>query len=36
MGKTFFLPQEYDGLRQFFDYVVKKQAEQIVLKKVEQ
>ncbi|ULQ53713.1 DUF3857 domain-containing protein [Flavihumibacter fluvii] len=31
--KTNFPPDDYDRLREFFSYVVKKQAEQIVLKK---
>lgn len=31
--KSFYLPDEYYKLREFFDFVVKKQAEQIVLKK---
>lgn len=33
IDKTFFLPDEYEGLKSFYDYVVKKQAEQIVLKR---
>lgn len=33
IGKTFFLPNEYENLRQFFTLVVDKQAEQIVFKK---
>lgn len=31
--KATFLPEDYDSIRSFFDYVVKKHAEQIVLKK---
>lgn len=31
--KTSFPPDDYDRLREFFSYIVKKQAEQIVLKK---
>lgn len=31
--RTYFLPDEYDLLREFFNMVVKKQAEQIVFKK---
>ncbi len=33
IDKTLFLPDEYEGLKSFYDYVVKKQAEQIVLKR---
>ncbi|MEO6949420.1 MAG: DUF3857 domain-containing protein [Ginsengibacter sp.] len=33
LGKTFFTPEEYASLREFFNYVVKKQKEQIVLKR---
>ncbi|MVT11266.1 DUF3858 domain-containing protein [Chitinophaga tropicalis] len=33
LNKATFAPDEYDSLREFFDMVVKKQAEQIVLKK---
>lgn len=33
IGKTFFMPSEYNSLREFFNFVVKKQAEQIVFKK---
>ncbi len=33
LSKTFYMPEEYYKLREFFDFVVKKQAEQIVLKK---
>lgn len=32
--KATFLPEDYQTLRDFFSYVVKKQAEQIVLKKI--
>jgi hypothetical protein len=32
-SKTMFLPDEYEGLREFFNLVVKKQNEQIVFKK---
>ncbi len=31
--KTLFMPNEYESLKNFFDYVVKKHAEQIVFKK---
>lgn len=31
--KSFFKPDEYDALRGFFDFIVKKEAEQVVLKK---
>jgi len=31
--KATFLPEDYQGLRDFFDYVVKKHSEQIVFKK---
>ncbi|HMU46794.1 MAG TPA: transglutaminase domain-containing protein [Chitinophagaceae bacterium] len=33
MNRAYFLPEEYDMLREFFGLVVKKQAEQIVFKK---
>lgn len=33
LNKARFLPEDYEGLRGFFDYVVKKHAEQIVFKK---
>jgi acyl carrier protein len=33
IGRANFLPDEYEMLREFFNYVVKKQAEQIVFKK---
>lgn len=33
LSRALYAPEEYDSLRQFFDMVVKKQAEQIVLKK---
>jgi hypothetical protein len=33
LNKTTFGPDEYEGLKNFFDYVVKKHAEQIVFKK---
>ena len=33
INKTMFLPDEYENLREFFKLVVKKQSEQIVLKK---
>ncbi|MDH7461447.1 DUF3857 and transglutaminase domain-containing protein [Chitinophagaceae bacterium 26-R-25] len=32
-NKTNYLPEEYQSLREFFSYVVKKESEQIVLKK---
>jgi len=34
IDKTYFLPQEYGNLRQFYTLVVAKHAEQIVLKKI--
>ncbi len=33
INKATFMPEEYDSLREFFGYVVKKHAEQVVLKK---
>ncbi len=33
IGKSFFMPEEYNNLREFFNFIVKKQAEQIVFKK---
>lgn len=36
ISKTLFMPDEYYTLRAFFDYVVKKQSEQIVFKKIAQ
>lgn len=33
INKTVFMPEEYESLKNFFDYVVKKHAEQIVFKK---
>jgi len=33
LRKAYFMPEEYESLRQFFDLIVKKQSEQIVLKK---
>jgi transglutaminase-like putative cysteine protease len=33
LNRTYYLPKEYDMLREFFNLVVKKQNEQIVLKK---
>ncbi len=33
LNKTMFMPEEYENLRDFFNLVVKKQSEQIVLKK---
>ncbi|WP_162946221.1 DUF3857 domain-containing protein [Chitinophaga barathri] len=33
LSRALYEPEEYDSLREFFDVVVKKQAEQIVLKK---
>ncbi|WP_290791903.1 DUF3857 domain-containing protein [Flavihumibacter sp. UBA7668] len=33
LSKAYFSPEEYEPLREFFGYVIKKQAEQIVLKK---
>ena len=34
LNKTFFLPDEYNTLRDFFAYIVKKEGEQIVFKKI--
>jgi hypothetical protein len=34
MKKATFLPDDYETLREFFGHVVKKQAEQIVFKKI--
>jgi hypothetical protein len=31
--RTFFIPDEYENLREFFGFIVKKHNEQIVLKK---
>jgi len=33
MKRTYFAPDEYDMLREFFNMIVKKQSEQIVFKK---
>jgi len=33
LNKTYFPPDEYESLRSFYDMIVKKQGEQIVLKK---
>jgi hypothetical protein len=33
LNRSFFLPEEYDMLREFFNLVVKKHSEQIVFKK---
>lgn len=33
IGRTYFLPEEYEMLREFFNLIVKKHAEQIVFKK---
>ena len=33
LAKANFPPEDYEGLRDFFSYVIKKQAEQIVFKK---
>jgi hypothetical protein len=33
LNKTYFAPDEYESLRGFYDMIVKKQGEQIVLKK---
>jgi hypothetical protein len=33
LKRTFYLPEEYEMLREFFDLIVKKHSEQIVLKK---
>jgi len=34
LNKATFAPTEYNSLREFFDMIVKKQSEQIVLKKI--
>ncbi|GAA0546898.1 transglutaminase domain-containing protein [Chitinophaga japonensis] len=34
LNRAYFDPEEYNALRDFFDMIVKKQAEQIVLKKI--
>ncbi len=34
LDKAFYLPEDYSSLREFFSFVVKKQSEQIVFKKV--
>jgi hypothetical protein len=34
LNKAFFAVEEYNTLRDFFSYVVKKESEQIVFKKV--
>ena len=33
LEKATFLPEDYESLRNFFDYIIKKHAEQIVFKK---
>jgi hypothetical protein len=33
INKALFLPEEYQALKNFFDLVINKQAEQVVLKK---
>ncbi len=33
LKRTIFLPEEYESLREFFNYIIKKQSEQIVFKK---
>jgi hypothetical protein len=33
IDRALFLPEEYEGLREFFNLIVKKQSEQIVFKK---
>ena len=33
LSRTLFMPDEYEGLREFFNYIIKKQSEQIVFKK---
>jgi len=33
LAKAYFTPEEYESLREFFGFVIKKQSEQIVLKK---
>ncbi|MRG43938.1 DUF3857 domain-containing protein [Chitinophaga sp. SYP-B3965] len=33
LGRALYAPEEYESLREFFDMIVKKQAEQIVIKK---
>ncbi len=34
LDKAFFLPEDYSSLREFFNFIVKKQSEQIVFKKI--
>jgi hypothetical protein len=34
LERTFYSPDEYEILREFFNLIVKKQGEQIVLKKI--
>jgi hypothetical protein len=34
IDKSLFLPEEYKNLKEFFDLIVAKEAEQIVLKKL--
>ncbi|MEJ7609670.1 MAG: DUF3857 domain-containing protein [Ferruginibacter sp.] len=33
LNRSFFMPEDYSGLREFFGHIVKKQSEQIVFKK---
>lgn len=33
LSRAYYLPEEYESLREFYDMIVKKQAEQIVIKK---
>jgi hypothetical protein len=34
INRAFFMPDEYEILREFFNFIVKKQSEQIVFKKI--
>ena len=34
LNKSVFIPEEYNSLREFFSYVVKKENEKIIFKKV--
>ena len=34
IDKTTFLPSEYQGLKEFYNAIVNKEAEQIILKKI--
>ncbi|WP_233610485.1 hypothetical protein, partial [Corallococcus sp. AB049A] len=34
INKTIFLPEDYDSIRDFYAFIIKKQSEQIVFKKI--